>query len=138
MGKSGIAAVTAGLLVMAQGASAQNAHHPEKLLETSTDAVGTPLAYPSGKPVITSYMLHAEAGRKSAWHKHEVPVYVHVLEGTFTIDYGDKGTKTFQAGDSFIEGYEVRHHGWAEGDRPAKLLVVFVGSDTAKNRVDLP
>lgn len=111
---------------------------PDVLLSTSTDTVGTPIRYPGGTPHVSAYLLKMVPGQSTGWHKHEVPLFARVLSGELAVDYGDKGSKTYRAGDSFMEAMGIWHDGHVVGDAPARLLVVFMGSDTAKNTVMKP
>lgn len=62
-------------------------------------------------------------------HYHSGPVYVYVLEGSFTIDEHGKSRQTFKAGDLYEEPVgtpmQARNMNTSE---PAKLLVVQVNT----------
>lgn len=121
------------LVMPAAGAGAQTYPAPEKLLETTADTVGTPIRYPEGTPRVSSYILTMVPGHATGWHRHEVPLYARVLDGVLTVDYGDKGTRIYRAGDTFMEAMGIAHNGRVVGDAPARLLIVFMGSDAAEN-----
>ena len=87
---------------------------PEKLLETSTDIFGAPIRYPAGTAHVTSYMLTMVPGQKTGWHRHDVPLYAHILSGAIEVDYGDGVQKTYRAGDTFMESMERWHNGLAK------------------------
>lgn len=108
-----------------------------ELLVTETDVVGHPLSYPQeGQAQVSAYLVTVQPGDHTAWHHHEVPVFVHVLDGELTVDYGDQGTKQFKAGDAFMEAVTTRHEGLNRSEAPVRLLAVYFGSTSEKNVVE--
>jgi quercetin dioxygenase-like cupin family protein len=108
-----------------------------ELLVTETDVVGRPLSYPKdGQARVSAYIVTVQPGDHTAWHLHEVPVFVQVLEGELTVDYGDKGKKTFKTGDTFMEAVETRHEGLNTSAEPVRLLAVYMGSTAEQNVVE--
>jgi len=103
------------------------------LLETGTDIVDQAIVYPPGTPKITSAIVVIPPGEETGWHTHEVPLYVHVLEGTVTVDYGSKGTKAYEAGQTFMEAMDWPHNGMNKGNVPVRILVVYMGSEDKTN-----
>ena len=97
------------------------------LLQSSTDILGRPLAYPSGTPKVTAATVTIPPGGQTGWHLHEVPLFAYILEGTLTVDYGSRGVKIYKAGDSVMEAGEWPHNGMNKGDVPVKLLAVYMG-----------
>jgi quercetin dioxygenase-like cupin family protein len=110
------------------------------LLQGSTDVLGTPLAYPAGTPKVTAAIVTVPPGGQTGWHEHEVPLFAYILEGELTVDYGEKGKKTYRPGDSVLEAVGWAHNGTNTGTVPMKLIGVYMGSDTAQNtvKVDAP
>ena len=108
---------------------------PEKLLDTMADTVGAPLRYPVGVARVSSFVLTMVPGQVTGWHRHDVPLYARVLSGTITVDYGERGKKTYSAGDTFMEAMDRWHNGHVVGDAAAKLLIVFMGAEGAKNTI---
>lgn len=103
------------------------------LLETGTDIIDQPIVYPSGAPKITSAIVVIPPGKDTGWHTHEVPLFIHVLDGTVTVDYGDKGTKVYEAGETFMEATNWPHNGINNEDVPVRILAVYMGSDDKTN-----
>lgn len=66
---------------------------------------------------------------------YEVPAFAHIPEGTLTVDYRTKGTRTCGAGATFMEPRNGSHVGRVERDPPVRLPVVHLGSETARNVV---
>lgn len=108
------------------------------LLETGTDIVNQAIVYPPGTPKVTSAIVVIPPGEETGWHTHEVPLYVHVLEGTVTVDYGGKGTKTYEAGETFMEAMNWPHNGMNNASVPVRILVVYMGSEDKTNTATAP
>lgn len=105
-----------------------------KLYSGSTTVMGEEIAYPTaGKAHVNAMIVTLAPGEKTMVHQHGVPVFIHILEGEVTVDYGAKGTKTFKQGESFLEAMEVAHAGMNSGTVPVKILAVYMGSENAKD-----
>jgi len=108
------------------------------LLQGGTDVLGAPLSYPDGPVNITSAMVTIPPGGTTGWHSHEVPLFAHILEGELTVDYGEKGTKTYRAGDSVLEAMNWPHNGTNTGDVPMRLIAIYMGGGGKQNTVTVP
>jgi quercetin dioxygenase-like cupin family protein len=108
------------------------------LLGSGTDVLGVPLSYPDGSPKVTAAIVTIPPGGQTGWHRHEVPLFAHILEGELTVDYGEKGTKTYRAGDSVLEAMNWPHNGTNTGRVPMKLLAVYMGGGGKANAVGVP
>lgn len=108
------------------------------LLKSGEDVLGTPLTYPEGPVEVTAAIVTIPPGGETGWHRHEVPLFGHILEGELTVDYGDKGTKTFAAGDSLIDAIDWPHNGTNTGTVPTRLLAVYMGGGDAANAIPEP
>jgi quercetin dioxygenase-like cupin family protein len=108
------------------------------LLQTGEDVLGTPLSYPEGPVAITAAIVTVPPGGETGWHSHEVPLFGHILEGELTIDYGEKGTKVFRAGDSLIDAINWPHNGTNTGAIPTRLLAVYMGGGGLPNATPEP
>ena len=105
-----------------------------KLYSGSTTVMGEEIAYSTtGKAHVNAMIVTLAPGEKTMVHQHGVPVFIHILEGEVTVDYGAKGTKTFKQGESFLEAMEVAHAGMNSGTVPVKILAVYMGSENAKD-----
>ena len=105
-----------------------------KLYSGNTTVMGEEIAYPAaGKAHVNAMIVTLAPGEKTMLHQHGVPVFIHILEGEVTVDYGDKGKKTFKQGESFLEAMEVTHAGMNSGTVPVKILAVYMGSEGAKD-----
>ena len=59
-----------------------------------------------------------------ALHKHGVPMFAYILDGEITVDYGDRGKRTYRKGDFVMEAMDVAHFGADAGPQPVRILVV--------------
>lgn len=109
----------------------------ETLLETQTTNLGQPLEYPAGNAAkITAMVVTLAPGEETGRHRHSVPLYGQVLSGQVTIDYGDfgeHGSKTYKAGQAFMEALGTWHNGHNSGDETLRILAVFMGAEGVPN-----
>src|SRR4030042_3389414 len=92
------------------------------------------LVQPDGSPLhITSTIVTIDPGEETGWHKHGVPLYIYILSGEVTVDYGEKGTRTFGPGGSFMEAMAHWARRTHRGKEPVRILCVYMGSDKAQN-----
>lgn len=103
------------------------------LLATSDTIIGQPFAYPSGKPQVTAVIVTVPPGGETGWHEHAVPLFAYMLDGALTVDYGDKGTRVYNAGDSLMEAMNWPHDGVNKGDTPVRVLAVYIGTEGVPN-----
>ncbi len=95
------------------------------------------IAYPKKTPAqVTSYLTQLESGQETGWHKHRVPLYVYILEGTLTVEYDAGVVKEYPAGTAYMEAQDVWHNGTDKGDDPVRFLTVYMGAKGAKNTVE--
>ena len=102
------------------------------LLSTGTTVLGETLHYPTSGPAhVTAAIVTLEPGAKTVLHRHGVPLFAYVLEGEITVDYGDRGTRTYRKGDALMEAMDVPHFGVDAGSKPVRILTVFIGAEGA-------
>jgi quercetin dioxygenase-like cupin family protein len=105
------------------------------LLQSGTDVLGAPIVYPEGGANITAAIVTVPPGGETGLHKHEVPLFAYILEGELTVDYGDKGKKTYRAGEAVLEAQDWPHNGVNTGPVPMRLLAVYMGGGAEKNTI---
>ena len=106
----------------------------ETLLETGTTNLGQPLRYPGDGPAeITAVVVTLEPGQETGRHRHPVPLYGQVLAGQLTVDYGELGSKTYSAGEAFMEAMDTWHNGRNSGEETLRILAVFMGAEGLAN-----
>ncbi len=108
----------------------------ETVLDTNRTVVGEPLVYPASGPArLTASLITIGPGEDTKLHSHDVPVFVYVLSGELTVNYGASGTKRYGAGQGFLEAMSTSHAGRNTGSQETRLLAVFLGTDKSLNTV---
>ena len=106
------------------------------VMKASTTINGQKIAYPkTDKAEMTSMLVEIQPGKENGRHMHSVPTYVHVLEGTMTVEFEDGSRQAFQTGSGFLEVMNTLHSAKNLGETPLKLLVVFVGEEGSPNLI---
>jgi len=102
------------------------------LLSTGTTIAGETLHYPTGGPAhVTAAIITLGPGAKTILHRHGVPLFGYILDGELTVDYGDRGKRTYRKGDAFMEAMDVPHFGVDTGKEPVRILAVYMGAEGA-------
>lgn len=121
------------LLACAGGpAAAQDAQYENLLTPLFNGAetnIGQVIAYPPGAPKVTAAVVVIAPGKDTGWHLHEVPLFVSVLEGEISVDYGSKGVKVYKSGDSFLEGMNWPHRATNKTDKVVRIIAVYMGAE---------
>jgi quercetin dioxygenase-like cupin family protein len=106
------------------------------LLSTGTTVMGEPLRYPTNGPAhVTAAIVTLPPGGRTVLHKHGVPLFAYVLEGEITVDYGDRGKRTYRQGEALMEAMDAAHFGADAGPQPVRILTVYLGADGAPANV---
>jgi len=137
---SGIPAATVGAVffltvgippLLAQDDSAlPKAFKATPILKATKTAGGIDLQYPPADSAeIVSLIAELDPGGRTALHQHPVPVFVYVLEGTLIHKTEGGEARTYEAGQAFLEDVNVMHQASNESDKPAKIIVVFMGEE---------
>ncbi|MEO1205679.1 MAG: cupin domain-containing protein [Pseudomonadota bacterium] len=110
----------------------------EKLLSTTKTVLDQPITYPNdGDAKITAVIVTMPPGAETGWHFHEVPLFGYMLEGELTVTYKGHGQRVYRTGDSLMEAMWTPHDGQNLGDKPVRILAVFMGGGGLKNSVKL-
>jgi len=119
------------------GAAAEESEPLVVLLDAVDETVlGGPIEYPTaGTAQITTGIVTLQPGDATPWHRHDTPQVAYIIDGTVNVDYGEEGTRTFEAGEALVEAIGVRHRGTTVGDIPVRILVVNIGSADTENTV---
>ena len=107
----------------------QNEPSSKTILETDQTVIGQDITYPSGPPKIISKIVTIPVGAETGPHIHEYPMFAYIMEGEVSVDYGEKGIKTFVKGESIVEAINYTHNGKNNGDKPTEILVVLMEED---------
>ena len=106
----------------------------ETLLETQTTNLGQPIKYPAASAAkITAVVVTLAPGEETGRHRHAVPLYGQVLSGQVTVNYGAHGSKTYKAGEAFMEALGTWHNGHNSGDETLRILAIFMGAEGVPN-----
>jgi quercetin dioxygenase-like cupin family protein len=128
------------IVTAASRAGAADSGYPAvPLLSTGTTIVGETLHYPTSGPAhVTAAIVTIAPGAKTIVHKHGVPLFAYILDGELTVDYGDRGKRTYRKGDAFMEAMDVPHYGIDTGAQPVRLLAVYMGAEGAADVIPVP
>ena len=106
------------------------------VMKGSTTIGGQKIEYPkTDKAEMASVLVDIQPGKENGRHMHPVPTYVHVLEGTLTVEFEDGSRQTFKAGSGFLEVVNTLHSAKNLGEIPVRLLVVFAGEEGRPNLI---
>jgi quercetin dioxygenase-like cupin family protein len=101
------------------------------LLTNATKTIlGQPITYPSDSEAhVSSAIVVLQPGQETGWHRHDTPLYVHVLDGTVTVSYDGDIVKAYSTGETFIEAIGTYHNGQNLSTEPVHLLTVSIGAE---------
>ena len=117
-------------------ALAETTFPPVQVLVSSSQSIlGQTIDYPAGQATMTAAIVTLQPGQSTGSHMHEAPLFVMVLEGEVTVDYGQGVTKRYVKDDAFLEAFKSNHNGTNTGSVPVRILTVYAGSDAVKNTV---
>lgn len=127
-----VAVLTCAVTAFACGYQMGQAREPLRvtpLFATGETILGEPVAYPAGKPKLTGAVIAMAPGQETGWHTHGVPLAGMILEGELTVDYGEKGKRTYKAGDALVESMSTPHNGTNSGSGPMRLFALYIGAE---------
>ena len=129
-----LACLAAILIFPANGLSDGPKLTVETLLKTGTTNLGQPLTYPSAGPAeVTAVVVTLEPGQETGRHRHAVPLYGQVLSGQLTVEYDERDSKTYAAGEAFMEAVDTWHNGRNDGEETVRVLAIFMGAKGVPN-----
>jgi quercetin dioxygenase-like cupin family protein len=121
----------AALPAAAQDSQYQNLLTP--LLSGNQTIIDQTIAYPEGTPKVTAAIVVIPPGKDTGWHTHAVPLFVYILEGEVTVDYGSKGIKVYKAGEALLEAENWPHNGMNQTDELVRIFAVYMGAEGLAN-----
>ncbi|WP_343674751.1 cupin domain-containing protein [Chitinophaga sp.] len=102
----------------------------EKLVDTTVNSIGQKIVYPQFKDAkVTMAKITFPPGETTGWHKHLIPVFSYVLQGTLTVEIEGHQPAEYKEGASFVESYDTYHKGTNNGTTDVVLFVVYLGGD---------
>ena len=99
------------------------------LLKATATRDKDPIAYPKGKPELTSVIGVIQPKGRTPLHEHPIPTYVYVLDGEVELQTEGASPQTYKAGEAYIESLGRKHQLHNKGASPARVLVVFIGEE---------
>ena len=100
----------------------------EQLLKTDTTALGQKIVYPVFQDdEITILKITVPPGESTGWHKHIIPVFAYVLEGTLTVELKDNKIITLTKNSTFSEVRNTYHNGINKGTQNVVLIAFYMG-----------
>jgi quercetin dioxygenase-like cupin family protein len=104
------------------------------LLSTGNTVMGEALHYPTNGPAhVTATIATLAPGMRTILHRHGAPLFAYILEGEITVDYGDRGLRTYHQGEALMEAMDVAHFGTNTGTQPVRLLTLYMGAEGLAN-----
>jgi len=126
--------VTVIFALAASNATALDGYPAAVLFSSETNSLGETIRYPTTGPArVTAAIVTIAPGMRTEVHKHGVPLFIYVLEGEVTVDYGDRGIRKYAQGESFLEAMAVAHTGINTGGQPVRILAVYMGAEGSEN-----
>ena len=98
------------------------------LLKTGESWNGAPIVYPDGKAEITALSVEIAPGGETGWHRHGVPSFGILLEGTLEVTLRDGRVRRIEAGEALAEVIDTPHNGRNVGLTPVRLVVFYAGA----------
>lgn len=100
----------------------------EKLLQTDTTVIGQKISYPNfANAEVTMCKVSIPVGQQTGWHKHEIPVFAYVMQGTLTVELEDGSKMTYAKNATISEVFNTFHNGVNNGTEEVVLIAVYLG-----------
>lgn len=87
--------------------------------------------YPNGKPEVTILRIKIPPGAVLPLHKHLVINAGILISGELTVVTEDGKTLHLKTGEGIVEVVNTWHYGKNEGNKPAEIVVFYVGTMNA-------
>ncbi len=95
------------------------------------------VTYPKKKPArISSETVVLGPGESTGWRRHRIPVYVHVLAGTYTVDFGKGALVEYPAGTAFIQATKTDYNGMNTYEEEVSVLHVYLGAKGLRDIIE--
>ena len=104
------------------------------VMKGTTTIGGQKIVFPkTDKAEMASVLIEIQPGKESGRHMHPVPTYVHILEGTLTVEFEDGSRQSFKAGSGFLEAVNTWHNVKNLEEAPLRFLAVTAGEEGKSN-----
>jgi quercetin dioxygenase-like cupin family protein len=92
--------------------------------------MGQKIQYPNVKDAKVSVMkITFPPGETTGWHKHEIPVFSYILEGTLTVETEDHKVTQYKENSCFAESYNIYHKGTNKEKSNLVVLAIYLAGD---------
>ncbi len=122
-------------LCLALSACATTHDHPAEkitstqLIKTTTTWDGKAITYPTDeKAQVTALMIEIPVNGETGWHRHPVPSFAMIVDGTLDVMLKDGSVNHLKAGDPLVEVVDTAHNGRNTGNVPVKIMVFYTGT----------
>ena len=93
------------------------------LLSSSKTVLDQPLRYPDGAPAsVDAKLVTISPGGETGWHEHRTMMIGYVLSGRVTVEYRERESHVYEAGQVLLEALDWSHNGRNEGTEPVRIL----------------
>ncbi len=100
-----------------------------QLIKTTTTWDGKAIHYPTDeKAQVTALMIEIPVNAETGWHRHPVPSFAMIVQGTLDVTLRDGSVNHLKAGDPLVEVVDTAHNGRNTGDVPVKIMVFYTGT----------
>jgi quercetin dioxygenase-like cupin family protein len=108
----------------------------EQVLKTDTTTTGQKISYPSfSDNEVTMLKITIPPGASTGWHKHEIPVFAYMVEGTLTVEYENHKPVVFTKNSSIAEVKGTYHNGTNKGTENAVIIAIYLGEKGKLNSI---
>jgi quercetin dioxygenase-like cupin family protein len=100
-----------------------------QLIKTTTTWDGKDVVYPTNEQAqVTALMIEIPVNGETGWHRHPVPSFAMILDGTLEVMLKDGSVNHLKAGDPLVEVVNTAHNGRNTGSVPVKIMVFYTGT----------
>lgn len=100
-----------------------------QLIQTTTSWDGKTITYPTNeKAQVTALMIEIPVHGETGWHRHPVPSFAMIVDGTLDVMLKDGSVNHLKAGDPLVEVVDTAHNGRNTGNIPVKIMVFYTGT----------
>lgn len=102
----------------------------EKMMESDINSMGQKITYPQVKDVkVTMMKITFPPGETTGWHKHDIPVFSYIMEGTLTVEIEDGKVMQYKENTCFSESYNIYHKGTNKENTDLVVMAIYLGGD---------
>lgn len=107
----------------------------EFMAAASTNVLGEPIAYATGTPQVSAWIITFEPEGHTNLHQHPAPSFVYVLEGELEAQVADGEPNRIKQGQAIIEPQDTTVQAFNVAGGPTKIIVVALASDVKAGSV---